>query len=176
MTILNLVIAPNPILQQKSSPVLKITEKTKKLCNDMFETMYNFGGIGLSAVQVGILERIIVIDLQSKEDKKSPSGQIIMINPEIAQTSQEPNLYNEGCLSFPDQFVNITRPKEITVKYLDIESNQCEIVADGLLSTCIQHEIDHLDGKTIGSYVSELKRTMMFGKIKKIKRTMKNVI
>ena len=89
MTILNLVIAPNPILQQKSSPVLKITEKTKKLCNDMFETMYNFGGIGLSAVQVGILERIIVIDLQSKEDKKSPSGQIIMINPEKDKENTE---------------------------------------------------------------------------------------
>ena len=176
MTILNLVIAPNPILQQKSLPVVNVTEKTKKLCSDMFETMYSFGGIGLSAVQVGILERIIVIDLQSKSNKKSPSGQIVMINPEIVQTSQEPNFYNEGCLSFPDQFVNITRPEKITVKYLDINSQACEVVADSLFATCIQHEIDHLDGKTIGSYVSELKRTMMFSKIKKIKRTMKNVI
>jgi peptide deformylase len=141
----------------------------------MFETMYSFSGIGLSAVQVGILERIIVIDLQSKDDTKL-SGQVVMINPVIAQTSQKPNLYNEGCLSFPDQFVNITRPEKITVRYLNLESQECEVVADGLFATCIQHEIDHLDGKTIASYVSELKRTMMFSKIKKIKRTMKNVI
>ena len=176
MAILKLVIAPNPILQKTSLPVAEITDATKQLCNDMLDTMYDFGGIGLSAVQVGVLQRIVVIDLQSEREGTPPTEQIVMINPEIVENSPTSNLYNEGCLSFPDQFVNIERPKQITVKYLDINSTQCKLEADGLLSTCIQHEIDHLNGKTIVSYVSDLKRTMMHGKIKKIKRTMKNVI
>jgi peptide deformylase len=176
MAILKLVIAPNPILQKTSLPVLEITERTKEFCKDMLDTMYDFGGIGLSAVQVGILERIIVVDLQGEKNTNKQTGQIIMINPEIIHNDSTLNLYNEGCLSFPDQFVNIERPKQIRVRYLDLDSNQCELDADGLLSTCIQHEIDHLNGKTIASYVSDLKRTMMHAKIKKIKRTMNNVI
>ncbi len=176
MAILSLVVAPNPILQQKSLAVESITKETQQLCNDMLETMYHFQGIGLSAVQVNVLQTIIVVDISwiAKDNKKME--QFIMINPEIIANSNTPNVYNEGCLSFPSQFVEITRPKEISVKFLDINGKEQVITADGLFSTCIQHEIDHLQGKTITSYVSELKRTMMLNRIKKIKRTMENVI
>ena len=181
MSILHLVVAPNPILQEKSLPVSEITEEIQKLCNDMLETMYHFHGIGLSAVQVGILKRIIVVDINWTENKKTEINQkfqdpFIMINPKIIENSQKDNTYNEGCLSFPDQFVKITRPKSITIEYLDINGLQHEIKADGLFATCIQHELDHLDGITISSYISPLKRTMMINKTKKIKKNMQNVI
>jgi peptide deformylase len=176
MALLNLVIAPNPLLQQKSLPVTKITENTKKLVIDMLETMYYNKGIGLSAVQVGILERIIVVDVKWPDMEKPSNEQYTMINPEIVQSSEKQNDYNEGCLSFPSESVNITRPKIIKVKYLNLDGKEEEIEADGLFATCIQHEIDHLNGITISSYVSPLKRTMMINRIKKIKKNMKHVV
>ena len=176
MAILNLVVAPNPLLQRKSLPVTKITENTKKLAMNMLETMYYNKGIGLSAVQVGVLERIIVVDIKWPDTDKPSNEQYIMINPEIIQTSENQNDYNEGCLSFPNESVNITRPQIITVKYLNFDGQSEEIEADGLFATCIQHEIDHLNGITISSYISPLKRTMMINRIKKIKKNIKHVI
>ncbi len=176
MALLNLVIAPNPLLQQKSLPVTKITENTQKLVIDMLETMYYNKGIGLSAVQVGILERIIVVDVKWPDTDKPSNEQYVMINPEIVQSSEKQNDYNEGCLSFPSESVNITRPKIIKVKYLNLGGKEEEIEADGLFATCIQHEIDHLNGITISSYVSPLKRTMMINRIKKIKKNMQHVV
>ena len=176
MAILNLVVAPSLLLQQKSLPVIQITENTKKLSIDMLETMYYNKGIGLSAVQVGILQRIIVVDVKWPDMEKPSNEQYAMINPEIVQSSEKQNDYNEGCLSFPSESVNITRPKIIKVKYLNLEGKEEEIEADGLLATCIQHEIDHLNGITISSYVSPLKRTMMINRIKKIKKNMKHVV
>jgi peptide deformylase len=176
MAILNLVVAPNPLLQRKSLPVTKITENTKKLAIDMLDTMYYNQGIGLSAVQVGVLERIIVIDVKWPDTDKSSNEQYIMINPEIIHISEKQNDYNEGCLSFPSESVNITRPTIITVKYLNLDGKEEEIEADGLFATCIQHEIDHLNGITISSYISPLKRTMMINRIKKIKKNMQHVV
>ena len=168
--LLNLVIAPNPLLQHISLSVENITEDIKKLCYDMLETMYESHGIGLSAVQIGVLKRIIVVDVKWPELEKPSNEQYIMINPEIVTNSKIKNDYNEGCLSFPNEQVKITRPKVITVKYLDENSKQCTIEADGLLATCIQHEIDHLNCVTISSYISPLKKQMMMNRLKKIKK------
>ena len=170
MSVLNLVIAPDPLLQQVSEPVQNITDETKKLCKDMLETMYASHGIGLSAVQVGILQRIIVVDVKWPELEKPSNEQFIMINPEIVKNSKIKNDYNEGCLSFPNEQANITRPKVITVKYLDENAKEHTIEADGLFATCIQHEIDHLNGITISSYVSPLKKQMMMNRLRKFKK------
>lgn len=165
MAVLKIVIAPNPLLQMVSKPVEKIDSEVEKLAKDMLETMYASHGIGLSAVQVGILKRIIVVDVDwAKEDGQKK--QYIMINPEIIE-NKETSDFNEGCLSFPDEFVKITRPKIITVKYQDLTNATHTLKADGLLSTCIQHEIDHLNGKTISSYISHQKRIMMLGRLRK---------
>ena len=176
MAILNLVVAPNALLQQKSIDVIQITPEITKLCNDMLETMYHHHGIGLSAVQVGVLKRLIVVDVLWPALKKPSENPYIMINPTFKSVNEVLNNYNEGCLSFPNESVGITRPKEISVSFLDINGNTQEIIADGLLATCIQHEIDHLNGITISSYVSPLKKTMMINRTRKIKRIMENVI
>ncbi len=171
MSVLNLVIAPDPLLQQVSTPVEKITDEIKNLCKDMLDTMYASHGIGLSAVQIGILKRIIVVDVKWPELERPSSEQYIMINPKIIENSKIKNDYNEGCLSFPNEQVKITRPKVIMVKYLDENATEHTIQADELLATCIQHEIDHLNGITISSYVSPLKKQMMMNRLKKIKST-----
>ncbi len=176
MSTLHLVIAPNPILQKISAPVSQITQEIKVLAHNMLETMYHHRGIGLSAVQVGILQRIIVVDINWVEEEKLSDEQYIMINPEIIETSSANAEYNEGCLSFPEEAVKIMRPEKITVKYLDVNGKECKIQTDGLLSTCIQHEIDHLNGTTIASRVSSLKKQLMINRIKKIKKTMEDVI
>lgn len=163
MAILPLVIAPNTLLQQKSLPIANITTEIQTLAHNMLETMYANDGIGLSAVQVGVLKRLITVDI--KQDKKE---QFIMINPEIIENSSDQSKYNEGCLSFPHESVTITRPEFITVTYLDLEGKQQTIKADGLFATCIQHEIDHLNGITISSYISPLKRTMMLKRLTKL--------
>lgn len=170
MSILKLVIAPAPLLQQISQPLETITDQDVSLAKDMLDTMYASNGIGLSAVQVGVLKRIITVDVKWLDIDKPSSEQYIMFNPEIIENSPAKNDYNEGCLSFPNESVKITRPKFITVKYLDEHSKEHIIKADGLFATCIQHEIDHLDGVTISSYVSPLKKQMMMSRLKKFKR------
>ncbi|MFO1243306.1 MAG: peptide deformylase [Rickettsiales bacterium] len=182
MTVLPIVVAPDPLLKMKSEPVEKITPEIKQLLNDMLDTMYASNGIGLSAVQVGVLKRVIVVDTEWEspryrtegeertDEKPKPGKPIKMINPEIVEESPEDNTYNEGCLSFPGQYSEVTRPKAIRLKYLDENGAEHQITADGLLATCLQHEIDHMNGIVFVDHVSSLKRDMIMRKMKKAKK------
>ena len=168
MSIKNIITVPNETLKKISSPVEKVGTNEKKLINDLFETMYKSKGIGLAAVQVGILKRILVIDVSTNEKKKEP---LSFINPTIKKLSDETSIYEEGCLSIPDTFIEIERPKICEVEYIDIDGKIKNLKCDGLLSTCLQHEINHLDGKLIIDHLSKLKRDII---IKKISKTKKN--
>ncbi len=142
-------------------------DSEKKLVNDLFETMYSSNGIGLAAVQVGILKRILVIDVSTKEEEKNP---LCFINPVIKKISDEKTVYEEGCLSIPDTFIEIERPKICEVEYINLDGKLKNIKCDGLLSTCLQHEINHLDGKLIIDYLTKLKRDIIIKKISKNKK------
>ena len=168
MSIKNIITVPDETLKKISQPLEKVTSDEKKLISDLFETMYYSKGIGLAAVQVGILKRIIVIDISNKEEEKKPMS---FINPIIKKVSDETSIYEEGCLSIPDTFIEIQRPKICEVEYIDLNGKKQNIKCDGLLSTCLQHEINHLDGKLIIDNLSKLKRDLI---IKKISKTKKN--
>ncbi len=168
MSIKHIITVPNETLKKISEPIEKVGINEKKLINDLFETMYNFKGIGLAAVQVGILKRILVIDVSNKNEKKEP---LSFINPKIKKISDETSVYEEGCLSIPETFIEIERPKICEVEYIDINGKKNFLKCDGLLSTCLQHEINHLDGKLIIDHLSKLKRDII---IKKISKTKKN--
>ena len=168
MTIKEIITVPNEILKKVSEPIEKVGINEKKLITDLFETMYNSKGIGLAAVQVGILKRILVIDVSTKDEKKEP---LSFINPIIKSVSNETSIYEEGCLSIPDTFIEIERPKICEVEYIDINGKKKILECDGLLSTCLQHEINHLDGKLIIDHLSKLKRDII---IKKISKSQKN--
>ena len=167
MSIKDIITVPNEILKKMSEPVEKVGTNEKKLINDLFETMYKFKGIGLAAVQVGILKRILVIDVSTKEEKKNP---LSFINPTIKKVSNETSVYEEGCLSIPETFIEIERPKICEVEYIDIEGKKRNLKCDGLLSTCLQHEINHLDGKLIIDHLSKLKKDVIIKKISKSKK------
>ena len=167
MTIREIITVPDEILKKISEPIEKVGVNEKKLIDDLFETMYNSNGIGLAAVQVGILKRVLVIDVSSKEDKKKP---MCFINPTIKKLSDEMSVYEEGCLSIPDTFIEIQRPKMCEIEYIDIDGKINTKQFDGLLSTCVQHEINHLDGKLIIDHLSKLKRDMIIKKISKSKK------
>tara|TARA_B100000575_G_C22864615_1_gene504996 strand:- start:33 stop:557 length:525 start_codon:yes stop_codon:yes gene_type:complete len=168
MTLRNIVIEPDPILRKKSSKLENVDDNTRKLLDDMLQTMYKAPGIGLAAVQIGILKRLIVIDISKKEEEKKP---IFLINPEIKFKSKKTSLYEEGCLSLPGYFAEIERPAECNIEYVDYYGKKKELKADGLLSTCIQHEIDHLNGVLFIDYLSKLKRDMIVKKLIKQKKT-----
>ena len=155
---------PDPILRQVSKPVTLVNTEVKNLMNDMLETMYAAPGIGLAAVQVGVLKRIIVIDLSKDGEKKDP---LFIINPEITFKSDELISYEEGCLSIPNQFAEVKRPSSCKVNFLDYDGKKKEINADGLLATCIQHEIDHLNGVLFIDHLSKLKKDLILKKTKK---------
>ena len=176
MAVLPLVIAPDPRLKIKSEPVKQVTDETRKLMDDMLETMYESNGIGLAAVQVGVHQRILVMDVAhgSPRYEGSEGGAnepLFLINPEIIEESEEENTYEEGCLSFPGQYAEVTRPKKVKIKYLDYHGKEQVLEADKLLATCVQHEMDHLDGIVFVDHVSKLKRDMIIRKLKKAKRT-----
>jgi len=173
MTIKPIITVPNEILKKISDPIEKVGESEKKLVNDLFETMYNSNGIGLAAVQVGILKRILVIDVSTKEEKKNP---LCFINPVIRKISDEKSIYEEGCLSIPDTFIEIERPKICEVEYIDLDGKLKKIKCDGLLSTCIQHEINHLDGKLIIDNLTKLKRDIIIKKLSKNKKNPNRVV
>ena len=135
-----IIIEPDPVLRKKCDPLEKVDDQTRKLMKDMLETMYNAPGIGLAAIQVGILKRLVVIDVSKDQEKKEP---LFLINPEIIHTSNKTSIYEEGCLSLPGQFAEIERPAECVLKYVDYQGIQKEMKAEGLLATCIQHEVDH---------------------------------
>ena len=168
MTVRDIITVPDETLKKISEPIVNFGDNEKKLIKDLFETMYNSKGIGLAAVQVGVLKRILVIDVSSKDEKKTPMS---FINPVIRKLSDETSIYEEGCLSIPDTFIEIERPKTCEVEYIDINGQIKILKCDGLLSTCLQHEINHLDGKLIIDYLSKLKRDII---IKKISKTKKN--
>ena len=155
MTTRKILIEPDPILRKKSSPLEKVDDQTRKLMKDMLETMYKAPGIGLAATQIGILKRIIVIDISKNEEKKTP---LFLVNPEIIFRSKNTSVYEEGCLSLPGQFAEIERPAECHLKYINFDGKTKELKADGLLSTCIQHEVDHLNGILFIDYLSKLKK------------------
>ena len=173
MTIKPIITVPNEVLKKISDPIENVGESEKKLINDLFETMYNSNGIGLAAVQVGILKRILVIDVSTKEEKKNP---LCFINPVIKKISEETSVYEEGCLSIPDTFIEIERPKICEVEFIDLDGKLKNIKCDGLLSTCLQHEINHLDGKLIIDHLSKLKRDIIIKKISKDKKNPSRVV
>ena len=173
MSIKDIITVPDEKLKRVSEPILSIGLNEKKLVNDLFETMYHSKGIGLAAVQVGILKRILVIDISSKDEEKKPMS---FINPIIQKVSSETSLYEEGCLSIPDTFIEIERPKSCEVEYIDMDGKKKILKCDGLLSTCIQHEINHLDGKLIIDNLSKLKRDFIIKKISKTKKSPDRII
>ena len=164
MTIKPLIILPDPILRQVSSPLEQVDDSVRALSQDMLETMYDAPGIGLSAIQVGIPKRMLVIDLSKEDEEKAPQ---VFINPEIVQSSDERSVYEEGCLSIPDYYAEVERPAAITVRHLDREGKEQLTEADGLLATCLQHEIDHLNGVLFIDHISKLKREMVIRKFTK---------
>ena len=165
MSIKPLIILPDPVLRQVSKPVDKIDSSIKKLAADMFETMYEAPGIGLAAIQVGVPLRMLVIDLAKQDEPKQPQ---IFINPEVVESSDERSTYEEGCLSIPEYYADVERPASVRVKFVDGNGKQQEIEADGLFATCLQHEIDHLNGVLFIDYISKLKRDMVVRRFKKL--------
>ena len=167
MTIRNIITEPDKILRKISSPVQKVGDTERKIMDDMVETMYSANGIGLAAIQIGIPKRIIVIDLKI-ENKKTP---LFFVNPVIKNKDNLKSTYEEGCLSVPNQFAEINRPKKCDVEYLDYNGEKKILKAEGLLATCIQHEMDHLEGILFIDYLSKLKKSMIIKKLSKNKST-----
>ncbi len=155
MAILDIITLPDPRLKLVSEPVAEVNDEIRRFLDDMLETMYDAPGIGLAAIQVGVPKRIVTLDLSREGEEKTP---MFLINPEILWSSEEENAYQEGCLSVPDQYEDVVRPSKVRVKYLDRDGKAQEIDADGLLATCLQHEIDHLNGIVFVDHLSRLKR------------------
>jgi peptide deformylase len=155
---------PDPLLRQVSKPIERVDAETKRLAQDMLDTMYDAPGIGLAAVQIGVGRRMLVIDVSREDEEKTP---LVFINPEILTSSDESSVYEEGCLSIPDYYAEVERPAQVTVKYVDREGKDRTIDAEGLLATCLQHEIDHLNGILFIDHISRLKREMVIKKFTK---------
>ena len=166
MSVKKILIEPNKLLRQVSKSVEKVGDEERILMNDMLDTMYAAPGIGLAAIQIGVAKRIIVMDISRDENKKEP---MYFINPIIKNRNKVKAKYEEGCLSVPDQFAEIERPNTCEVEYLDYEGKKKLLKADGLLATCIQHEMDHLEGILFIDYLSKLKKSMIIKKLSKIK-------
>jgi peptide deformylase len=169
MAIRPIIEAPDPLLRQVSSPVEAITPEIRTLIDDMFETMYAAPGIGLAAIQVGVPKRILVMDLQDpvEEGGEPVRNPMVFINPEILRASDTPRPYNEGCLSVPDQYAEVDRPDSVRARWLDRDGNVHEEEIEGMLATCLQHEMDHLEGILFIDYLSRLKRDMILRKLAK---------
>lgn len=167
MSIRPLILLPDPVLRQVSKPVERVDGALLKLADDMLDTMYDAPGIGLAAIQVGEPLRMLVIDVAKEDAPKAPR---LFINPEIVASADERSVYEEGCLSIPDYYAEVERPASVRVQYLDRDGKQQEVTADGLLATCLQHEIDHLNGVLFIDYISKLKRDMVMRKFKKLAR------
>ena len=167
MTIRPILTAPDPRLQAVSTDVEKVDEDVRKLIDDMADSMYQADGIGLAAVQIGVAKRVIVIDLDQKEGKKNPRA---FINPKVLWASEETAVFEEGCLSVPEIWDDVERPARIKAEYLDRDGNKQTLEADGLLATCLQHEMDHLNGVLFIDHLSRLKRSMAIKKLTKAKK------
>jgi peptide deformylase len=167
MALLPILTAPDPALKKISQPVKQVDASIRKLMDDMLETMYHAPGIGLAAPQVGVLKRVIVLDLAREGEEPQP---LRIANPEVVWVSDDDATYNEGCLSVPEHYADVVRPGACRVKYLDQDNKQQEIAAEGLLATCLQHEIDHLDGVLFIDHLTALKRNMILRKLLKAKK------
>ena len=166
MSVKSILIEPNKLLRQISKPVEKVTKEEQKLMDDMLDTMYAANGIGLAAIQIGVPKRIIVMDISKDPNKKEPR---YFVNPIIKNKNNEKSTYEEGCLSVPNQFAEIDRPSKCDVEYLDYFGKKKVLHAESLLATCIQHEMDHLDGILFIDYLSKLKKSMIVKKLTKLK-------
>ena len=166
MAIRTILTEPNKLLRNVSKPVDQVSEEEQKLMDDMLETMYHANGIGLAAIQIGVPKRIIVMDISKEEGKKDPR---YFVNPVIKNKDSLKNIYEEGCLSVPNQFAEIERPSKCDVEYLDYFGKKKILKAEGLLATCIQHEMDHLEGILFIDYLSKLKKSMIVKKLSKLK-------
>jgi peptide deformylase len=163
----DILIIPDKRLRLKSEPVGAVDKAVRALINDMFETMYDAPGIGLAAIQIGVPKRVITMDLAKKDEPKAPQ---VFINPEVTWTSDETATYEEGCLSIPEYYEEVERPNAVRVKFLDREGKPQEIEASGLVATCLQHEIDHINGVLFIDHISKLKRDMIVKKFKKAQK------
>ncbi|HWT96472.1 MAG TPA: peptide deformylase [Terriglobales bacterium] len=168
MALLPILVAPDPRLKKIAKPVAAVDATVRQLMDDMLETMYRAPGIGLAAPQVGVLQRVIVLDLAHEDEKPQP---LRMANPELVWVSDDDASYNEGCLSVPDHYADVVRPAAIRVRYLNENNESKELEADGLLATCIQHEIDHLDGVLFIDHLTALKRNVILRKLLKAKKS-----
>jgi peptide deformylase len=172
MAILPILETPDPLLKTVSEPVETFDDALQTLIDDMFETMYDAPGIGLAAVQVGVAKRLLVIDLQEKDEEtgETINEPMVFINPEITDTSEEVTVYSEGCLSVPEQYADVARPSAIKAKWLDREGKAHEEELHGLIATCLQHEMDHLEGVLFIDHLSKLKRDMLLKKLVKMRK------
>jgi peptide deformylase len=166
MSVKNIITEPNKLLREISKPVELVTKELQKLMDDMLDTMYAADGIGLAAIQIGVPKRIIVMDIERSKDKKNP---MYFVNPVIKERNSEKSTYEEGCLSVPNQFAEIQRPSKCQIEYLNYYGEKKLLKADGILATCIQHEIDHLEGILFIDYLSKLKKSMIIKKLSKNK-------
>ncbi|MBC8307597.1 MAG: peptide deformylase [Pelagibacterales bacterium] len=173
MTIKTILTEPNKILRQVSSSVKKVTKEEQLLMDDMLETMYDAKGIGLAAIQIGVPKRIIVMDISNKDKETKP---MYFVNPIIKNKNSNYSTYEEGCLSVPNQFAEVDRPSSCEVEYLDYNGNKQILKASGLLATCIQHEIDHLEGILFIDYLSKLKKKMIVKKLSKQKNKVDRIV
>jgi peptide deformylase len=164
MTIKPLIILPDPILRQVSTRIEQVNDEIRTLADDMLATMYDAPGIGLAAIQVGVPRRMLVIDLSKEGEDKKPQ---VFINPEVLASSDERSTYEEGCLSIPDYYAEVERPSKITVRHIGLDGQEHMLDAEGLLATCLQHEIDHLNGVLFIDHISRLKREMVIKKFTK---------
>jgi len=184
MKVLPLIYSPDPLLKKVSKPVEKVDNELRSFMNDMVQTMYSEAGLGLAAVQVGVLKRVLVMDVDYQTDHSAHhhhdhhgcggvhvinTNPLFFVNPEIIKKSFELSTYNEGCLSFPSVHADVIRPEKITVKFLDFHGEEKTVELDGILATCIQHEIDHLNGITFVDHISKLKREVILNKMKKLR-------
>ena len=173
MALRQILTEPNKILREKSLSVETVDEDLQKLMNDMLETMYAAPGIGLAAIQVGVPKRVIVLDIAPKDKPRNP---MFFVNPEIIKKSDNNSTYEEGCLSVPGQFAEIDRPDKCHIKYLDYHGQPKEIKAEGMLATCIQHEMDHLEGILFIDYLSKLKKSMIIKKLSRQQKTIERIV
>ena len=173
MALRQILTEPNKILREKSLFVEKVDGDLQKLMNDMLETMYAAPGIGLAAIQVGIPKRVIILDITPKDGPRNP---MFFVNPEIIEKSENNSTYEEGCLSVPGQFAEIDRPDKCHIKYLDYHGQPKEIKGEGMLATCLQHEMDHLEGILFIDYLSKLKKSMIIKKLSKQKREIERIV
>jgi peptide deformylase len=168
MALRDIIIHPDPRLKKVAEPVIEVTPEIRRLADDMLETMYDAPGIGLAAPQVGVLSRLLVMDCVKDED--APPRPMALINPEVTWASEAMNVYEEGCLSIPEQYGDVERPAEVRVTWIDLDGARQEEQFDGLWATCVQHEIDHLNGKLFIDYLRPLRRQMITRKMVKLKR------